>query len=130
VDCVDAVGHVPAAAQAAAADGAGHWELFQNWAEACWKGRVDQVIEELRTLHDVQAGLSGGDIEHLADDDPRVILARELGYLEHNRQRVDYPRDRREGLPWATRQVEATVKIGKRQGKGTGESWRGAGAGA
>ena len=128
VDFLHALGHVSAAAQAAAPDGEGHWELFQNWAEACWKGRVDQVLEELRTLRDVQAGLSGGDIEHLADDDPRVILARELGYLEHNRERMDYPRYRREGLPWTTSHVESTVKIVNRRVKGTEKSWGEAGA--
>ena len=55
VDFLHALGHVFAAAKAVAADTEGRWELFQAWAEACWKGRVDQVIEELRTWCDAQA---------------------------------------------------------------------------
>jgi len=57
-----------------------------------------------------------------------VILARELGYLEHNRERMDYPRYRREGLPWTTSHVESTVKIVNRRVKGTEKSWGEAGA--
>jgi hypothetical protein len=127
VDFLHALGHVSTAAKAAASDGEGHWELFQSWAEACWQGRVDQVIAELRTLRDVQAGLGGGDIEHLGDDDPRVIIARERGYLEHNRERMDYPRYRREGLPWTTSHVESTVKHFNRRVKGSEKSWGEAG---
>jgi hypothetical protein len=127
-DFLHALGHVFAAAKAAASDVEGRWELFQSWAEACWKGRVDQVIEELRTLRDVQAGLCGGDNERRSEDDPGAILVRELGYLEHNRERMDYPRYRREGLPWTTSHVESTVKIFNRRVKGTEKSWGEAGA--
>jgi hypothetical protein len=128
VDFLHALGHVFAAAKAAATDAEGRWGLFQGWAEACWKGRVGQVIEELRTLHDVQASLSVADVGRLADDDPRAIIARELGYLEHNRERMDYPRYRREGLPWTTSHVESTVKIFNRRVKGSEKSWGEAGA--
>jgi hypothetical protein len=128
VDFLHALGHVFAAAKAAATDAEGRWELFQGWAEACWKGRVSQVIEELRTLRDVQACLLVADVGRLADDDPREILARELGYLEHNRERMDYPRYRREGLPWTTSHVESTVKIFNRRVKGSEKFWGEAGA--
>jgi hypothetical protein len=128
VDFLHALGHVCAAAKAAATDAEGRWELFQGWAEACWKGRVSQVIEELRTLGDVQAGLSVADVGRLADDDPREVIARELGYLEHNRERMDYPRYRREGLPWTTSHVESTVKIFNRRVKGSEKFWGEAGA--
>jgi hypothetical protein len=122
-DFLHALGHVFAAAKAAASDVEGRWELFGGWAEACWKGRVGQVIEELRTLHDARACLSSADGGRPADDDPREIIARELGYLEHNRERMDYPRYRREGLPWTTSHVESTVKIFNRRVKGTEKSW-------
>ena len=128
VDFLHALGHVFAAAKAAAADAEGRWELFQAWAEACWKGRVGQVIEELRTLRDAQASLSGGELERLADDDPRRIIARVLGYLEDNRERMDYPRYRRQGLPWTTSHVESTVKIFNRRVKGSEKFWSEAGA--
>jgi hypothetical protein len=128
VDFLHALAHVFAAAKAAAADAEGRWELFQAWAEACWKGRVGQVIEELRALRDAQASSTEGELNQLAEDDPRRIIARVLGYLEENRGRMDYPRYRREGLPWTTSHVESTVKVFNRRVKGSEKFWGQAGA--
>ena len=128
VDFLHALGHIFTAAQAAAADTEGRWELYEAWAEACWKGRVDQVIEELRILRDVHAGLCGGDLGRLADDAPGRIIARVLGYLEDNRDRMDYPHYRREGLPWTTSHVESTVKLFNRRVKGSEKFWSEPGA--
>jgi hypothetical protein len=128
VDFLHALGHVFAAAKAAADDAEGRWELFGAWAEACWRGRVDRVIAELRTWSEIQAGLRGGGLEGLADDDPRRIVARVLGYLGDNRERMDYPRYRREGLPWTTSHVESAVKVFNRRVKGSEKFWSEAGA--
>jgi hypothetical protein len=128
VDFLHALAHLFTAARAVAADAAGRWELFVAWAEACWKGHVGQVIEELRSWRDAQAGLCGGELEGLADEDPRRIIARVLGYLEDNRGRMDYPFYRREGLPWTTSHVESTVKIFNRRVKGSEKFWSEAGA--
>jgi hypothetical protein len=128
VDFLHALGHVFSAAKAAAGGTEGAWVLFEAWAEACWKGRVEQVIEELRLHQEIQASLVGHSAEALADDDPRTIIARELGYLEHNRQRMDYPRYRRLGLPWTTSHVESAVKIFNRRVKGSEKFWGEAGA--
>ena len=51
-----------------------------------------------------------------------------LGYLEDNRERMDYPPYRREGLPWTTSHVESTVKIFNRRVKGSEKFWSEAGA--
>ena len=85
------------------------------------------MIAELRTWSDIQAGLRGG-LEGLADEDPRRIVARVLGYLGDNRDRMDYPRYRREGLPWTTSHVESTVKVFNRRVKGSEKFWSEAGA--
>jgi hypothetical protein len=128
VDFLHALGHLFTAARAMAADTEGRWGTFQAWAEACWKGRVDEVIAELRTWCDIQIGLCGCPLERLADDDPRRVVARVLGYLEDNRERMNYPRYRREGLPWTTSHVESTVKVFNRRVKGTEKFWSEAGA--
>lgn len=128
VDFLHALGHIFAAARAMTADTEGRWELFEAWAEACWTGRVDPVIAELRAWCAIQAGLCGGELERLAEDDPRRIVARVLGYLEDNRERMDYPRYRREGLPWTTSHVESTVKVFNRRVKGSEKFWSEAGA--
>ena len=86
------------------------------------------MIAELRTWCDTQIALCGCPLERLADDDPRRIVARVLGYLEDNRERMDYPPYRREGLPWTTSHVESTVKIFNRRVKGSEKFWSEAGA--
>ena len=128
VDFLHALAHLFTAAKAVAADAEGRWELFVAWAEACWKGRVGQVIEELRAWSEAQTWLCGGELERLADEDPRRIIARVLGYLEDNRGRMDYPSYRRQGLPWTTSHVESTVKIFNRRVKGSEKFWSESGA--
>jgi hypothetical protein len=128
VDFLHALSHLFTAARAMAPDTEGRWELFLAWAAACWRGRVDQVIAELRTWCDIQVGLRGGGLEGLADEDPRRIVARVLGYLEDNRERMDYPRFRCEGLPWTTSHVESTVKVFNRRVKGSEKFWSDAGS--
>jgi hypothetical protein len=127
VDFLHVLGHVFAAAKAAAS-GAEPWALFQAWAEACWKGQVGLVIAALQALRDGLGPWTEAEVEALADDDPRRILIQELGYLEGNRERMDYPRYRREGLPWTSSHVESTVKLFNRRVKGTEKSWGETGA--
>jgi hypothetical protein len=128
VDFLHALAHLFTAARAMAPGTEGRWEVFGAWAGACWRGRVDEVIAELRTWCDTQIGLCGCPLERLADDDPRRLVARVLGYLEDNRERMDYPRYRREGLPWTTSHVESTVKLFNRRVKGSEKFWSEAGA--
>lgn len=127
VDFLHILGHVFAAAKAARSETEEAWALFQCWAEACWNGEVGRVIEALQGLRD-SLGLSEAPVEGLADDDPRTIVIQELGYLEGNRQRMDYPRYRQEGLPWTSSHVESTVKLFNRRVKGTEKSWGETGA--
>jgi hypothetical protein len=94
VDFLHVLGHLFAAAKATATASGERWDLFQRWAEACWKGEVRQVIDQLRALRDGLSPLSDIEIAGLADDDPRRILNQELGYLAHNQERMDYPRYR------------------------------------
>ena len=98
VDFLHALSHLFTAARAMAPDTEGRWELFLAWAEACWKGRVDQVIAELRIWCDIQIASREGGLDGLPEEDPRKVVTRVWGYLEDNRERMDYPRYRREGL--------------------------------
>jgi hypothetical protein len=128
VDFLHALGHLFAAAKAAPNGAEGPWRLLQAWAEACWKGQVGRAIETIQALVDGPGALSEAEAEALADDDPRKILIQELGYLEGNRERMDYPRYRREGLPWTSSHVESTVKQFDRRVKGAEKSWGETGA--
>ena len=128
VDFLHVLGHLFAAAKAAEAETAKRWALFQAWAEACLEGQVGQVIEELRVLRDQLRPVQEGEVERLADDDPRKILGQELGYLEQNQDRMDYPRYRQRGLPWTSSHVESTVKLFNRRVKGSEKFWGETGA--
>jgi hypothetical protein len=128
VDFLHVLGHLFAAARSAEIGTEKRWALFHSWAEACWQGRVDRVIEQLRELRGGLEPLSEADVESLTDDDPRKILAQELGYLERNRERMDYPRYRRQGLPWTSSHVESTVKLFNRRVKGSEKFWGESGA--
>ena len=128
VDFLHALGYVFAAAKAAQPEAEGPWARFQTWAEACWKGQVGAVIEALQARRDGLGPLSEAEVAALADDDRRKILIGALGYLEGNRERMDYPRYRREGLPWTSSHVESTVKLFNRRVKGTEKSWGETGA--
>jgi hypothetical protein len=86
------------------------------------------VIAEHRIWCDRQIELRGDGLEELADEDPRRVVTRVLGYLEDNRVRMDYPRFRRESLPWTTSHVESTAKIFNRRVKGSEKFWSDAGS--
>jgi hypothetical protein len=128
VDFLHVLGHLFAAARAAETGTEKRWALFQSWAEACWQGRVERVIGQLRELLDGLQPLSEAELESLTDEDPRKILAQELGYLERNRERMDYPRYRQRGLPWTSSHVESTVKLFNRRVKGSEKFWSESGA--
>lgn len=128
VDFLHVLGHLFAAAKASATDPEERWTLFQTWTEACWKGQVDKVIASLQARLADPESRSDENETTLADDDPRTILAEQLGYLERNQPRMNYPSDRREGLPWTSSHIESTVKIFNRRVKGTEKFWSESGA--
>jgi len=128
VDFLHVLGHLFAAAKVAASGAEAQWGLFQRWAEACWKGQVSQVIEQLHALQKDLGPLSDAELEAMSDDDPRKVLNRESGYLENNHERMDYPRYRRQGLPWTSSHVESTVKLFNKRVKGSEKFWGQAGA--
>ncbi len=84
------------------------WPLYEKWLCACWQGRVQEVIDELK-LAQVHVGVPPDD-EELDKKDPRQLVAAEgLSYLNNNQSRMDYPRYRREGLPITSSLVESWV---------------------
>lgn len=128
VDFLHVMGHVFAAAKSAAAEPTTRWRLFQEWAESCWQGRVGAVIERLGLLQENLGALSEEEIAALVETDPRKILAGTQGYLRRNRDRMDYPSYRRQGLPITSSHIESTVKRFNRRVKGTEKFWGDAGA--
>jgi len=119
LDFVHAVEHVYAAARQVGNDQEELWRLHRQWTEACWQGRVREVISQLRAE---QQGI-GEPPADAAENDPRKIIADTIGYLENNASRMDYPRYRREGLPVTSALMESFVKELNQRVKGTEKFW-------
>jgi hypothetical protein len=116
LDFVHASEHVHDAAKAT---GQGV-ELGRRWAELCWQGRVGDVLGEIA---DHQSRIDPPRTPKDEPDHPWCVLDRELGYLENNRSRMDYPRYRRQGLPITSSPVESWVKQLNQRTKGSEKFW-------
>ena len=114
------------AAGAVARGAAQQWKLYMEWMTACWQGRVDAVIAALAEWQQ-RLGPIAPD-EQPGADDPRVVLARTRVYLEHNRERMDYPRYRRLGLPVTSSAIESLIKEVNYRVKGSEKFWNESGA--
>jgi hypothetical protein len=88
-------------------DDAERWSIYLGWLRACWQGRVPEVIAALRIWQGRLGEPPEGEEED--DKDPRCLVAKALGYLENNQDRMQYPRYRRLGLPITSSLVESLV---------------------
>lgn len=95
------------------------WDQYLVWMRGCWQGEIDQVLEEL-VIWQNRLGLPPKDAP---DTDPREILRKTIQYLENNRERMDYPEYRRQGLPITTAWMESLVKEINWRVKGTEMFW-------
>jgi len=119
LDFVHAVEHIYAAARCVRSDQTEIWQLHLRWTDACWKGRVREVISEL-FAEQQHIGEPPRDAD---ENDPRKIIAAAIGYFQNNAARMDYPTYRREGLPVTSALMESFVKELNRRVKGTEKFW-------
>jgi hypothetical protein len=119
LDFIHPLSYLFLAAKAVHASADEAWSQYLVWMRGCWQGEVAQVIDELQAW---QAKL-GVPPPHTPDTDPRQIVATTIGYLEHNRQRMNYPEYRRQGLPITTAWMESLVKEINYRVKGTEMFW-------
>jgi hypothetical protein len=95
------------------------WSQYLVWMRGAWRGEVAQVLEELH----VRQAKMGAPPQDAPENDPRRIVAQTITYLEHNRDRMNYPEYRREGLPMTTAWMESLVKEMNYRVKGTEMYW-------
>lgn len=117
-DFVHPLGYVYDAAQVLAPTDP--WPIYLRASEACWQGRVDDFLAELRVW---QASNPVPADEALPDHDPRAIIQITITYLEHNRSRMNYPEYRRAGLPVSSAMIESLIKEINYRVKGTEKFW-------
>lgn len=99
LDFTHAVSYLFTASLICFGKGKAAWSAYCLWMKLAWRGKIGEVIAELRS-HQQRIGLPS---EDAAEDDPREQLRRVIGYLENNRSRMRYDEYRRQGLPTTTR---------------------------
>jgi len=120
LDFIHAVQYLYAAAEAWDNTDELRWSRYLVLTEAVWQGKVDEVLAAL------QAELIARGIEpddDLPENSPSQPLADAARYLNNNRQRMDYPRYRREGLPITSSPMESLIKQVNHRVKGTEMFW-------
>ena len=110
VDFLHAVCYVFSSAVAVSADESSGWSLYLEWMRACWQGRVGDVVTELDQWQARLGEPPAGEAQTAEERrDPRRVVAQARSYLRNNRDRMDYPRYRRDGLPTTSSLVESLV---------------------
>jgi len=110
VDFLHAVCYVFSSAAAVTPDEASGWSQYLAWMRACWQGRVGDVLAELDQWQARLGEPPPGEAQTAEDRrDPRRVVAQARTYLGNNRDRMAYPRYRRDGLPTTSSLVESLV---------------------
>jgi hypothetical protein len=124
LDVIHLVVHLSAAAQAAAGKPGEAWLLYEQWLRWAWAGEARLLLQGLRQA----AKRRGPPPAGAKEDDPRKVLANVVGYVQNNRDKMDYPAYRRQGLPIPSAPVESAVKPVNRRVKGSEKFWLRGGA--
>ncbi|MEM6331532.1 MAG: LysR family transcriptional regulator [Planctomycetota bacterium] len=121
VDFLHAVSYVYHAAVAVAGEEDFAWGLAAELIEACWQGRVGEVIDDLTRWREQQPRPAGG--EPPAGNDPLSVVGRAVTYLSNNRRRMNYPEYRKLGLPITSALAESLIKEINYRVKGSEMFW-------
>ena len=113
--------YVYLAAWAVGQDDEEKWSTYVAWLRACWQGRAEEVIEQLRRWQEKMG--KPPEKEELEAKDPRRLVAAALSYLGNNQERMDYPRYRKEGLPITSSLAESLVGEFNARVKGKQKYW-------
>lgn len=107
--------HLFAAARLAyGKDAKAAWTLYERMLRDAWGGRTAAVIA---TLQSESARMAA------AGEPSSQVVALTLGYVQRNRERMDYPRYRTMGLPVSSSLVESLIKQVNLRVKGTEQFW-------
>jgi hypothetical protein len=119
IDWAHATEHLHTCSVAGFADTRKAHDWYERQEKALWEGRISQVI---RALNELSRRL-GKPRQNSPDNDPRRIVARNIGYFRDHQAHMDYPRYRRNGWPIGSGVVESTVKRLGLRVKGSEKQW-------
>jgi hypothetical protein len=97
------------------------WKLYERMLRDAWGGKVQAVIATLKSQ------LQRVRVDAAAGKDAARVVGLTLAYVERNRDRMDYPRYRRMGLPVSSSLVESLIKQINHRVKGTEQFWNNGG---
>lgn len=100
------------------------WPIYCQWAQWIWSGKVELVLESLRTRQQ-ELGLPEKDE---SEESPRSKVADALRYLANQKSRMRYHEYRQAGLPITSSHIESTIKQINRRVKGSEKFWSEGGA--
>jgi hypothetical protein len=124
VDLLHVLCYLYSSARAVSADEPSGWSRYVVWMRACWQGRVAEVLTELDRWQERLGEPPSGEAKSAEDrGDPRRVVWETRSYLRNNRERMDYPRYRREGLPTTSSLVESLVGAFNARVKGKQKHW-------
>lgn len=124
LDFIHAMSYVYEAAKAVGQESGMGWKLYAEWITWTWQGKVSLVIERLTAWQQANGEAQADD----ASGSARRVVARTLGYLRNNQERMKYDEYRKKGLPIVSSLVESMVKQISRRVKGTEKFWSEKGA--
>lgn len=119
LDFIHALSYLFAAAKAVHHEQQNAWDQYLVWMRGCWRGEIDQVLEEL----DAWREKLGPPPDDAPETDPRQIVAKSFNYLTNNQERMKYPEYRKAGMPVTTAWMESLVKEINWRVKGTEMFW-------
>jgi hypothetical protein len=91
-------------------------------AAACWQGRVAELIETYKSWLR-EHPLPELPLKEIPDADPRKIVYETLTYFENNRDRMNYPAYRCQGMPVTSSLIESLIKEMNWRVKGSDKYW-------
>jgi hypothetical protein len=124
VDLLHVLCYLYSSAHAVSSDESSNWRQYRVWLRACWQGRAAEVLGELDAWQERLGEPPSGEAKNAEERrDPRRLVAEARSYLRNNRDRMDYPRYRREGLPTTSSLVESLVGEFNARVKGKQKHW-------
>ncbi|MCG8587061.1 MAG: hypothetical protein MI757_20335 [Pirellulales bacterium] len=123
LDLLHALSYSLAAARAVCENETEARHQYDVWAAKIWKGRVDDVIDDLIACS-TKLGEPPPDAN---SDDPREIVRTSRVYYQNHASRMNYPKYRRAGFPLTSSLMESTVKQVSRRVKGSEKYWSSSG---
>ena len=124
LDFLHLLTHLYTAAQALESSPWRAWQRYEQWLRWAWAGERAALLKALQQAS-AKVGLPPPNAQ---EHDRRAVLARTVTYVVNNYDRIDYPRYRKQGLPYSSAPVESAVKQFCRRVKGSEMFWIAPGA--